>query len=319
MESKHKLISTEEAAKILGVCRQTVVNWISKGVMKAHKIGNFSMLDADTVKALTDTAQETEEAEMRLKELKQSISEQLEEAEREVRNIRRINGLTSRYAKVGVLSEIIEPLYTLVKSDKSLKRYEKGFRVLDLLARGKDLKYISEHEMGYHIQTLRAFALKAMRQIAKLRNYNEIIDENNKLRELNKFISFQYEQVLEEKRTLMARLNLESEKEEGLEYATEEDKATYHLLQTPICDLNLSVRAINVLKAMDIKTLGDLVQYNKSDFLRQRNLGKKTLIEIKDLLDSLNLDFGIDISFLMERINNTFNLERIKADGECAG
>ena len=63
-----------------------------------------------------------------------------------------------------------------------------------------------------------------------------------------------------------------------------------------LVDMNLSVRALNCLKAADVETLGDLVQYNKTDLLKFRNFGKKSLTELDDLLESLNLSFGTDIS-----------------------
>ncbi|MGC9330249.1 MAG: DNA-directed RNA polymerase subunit alpha [Bacteroidales bacterium] len=66
------------------------------------------------------------------------------------------------------------------------------------------------------------------------------------------------------------------------------------LLKTKLIDLDLSVRALNCLKAADIETLGDLVQYNKTDLLKFRNFGKKSLSELEKLLADLNLEFGID-------------------------
>ena len=68
------------------------------------------------------------------------------------------------------------------------------------------------------------------------------------------------------------------------------------LLKTKLVDMNLSVRALNCLKAADVATLGDLVQFNKNDLLKFRNFGRKSLTELDDLLESLNLSFGTDIS-----------------------
>ena len=68
------------------------------------------------------------------------------------------------------------------------------------------------------------------------------------------------------------------------------------LLKTKLVDMNLSVRALNCLQAADVETLGDLVQFNKNDLLKFRNFGKKSLTELDDLLESLNLSFGTDIS-----------------------
>ena len=68
------------------------------------------------------------------------------------------------------------------------------------------------------------------------------------------------------------------------------------LLKTKLVDMNLSVRALNCLKAADVETLGDLVQFNKNDLLKFRNFGKKSLTELDDLLEGLNLSFGTEIS-----------------------
>ncbi|MDY3063398.1 MAG: DNA-directed RNA polymerase subunit alpha [Bacteroidaceae bacterium] len=68
------------------------------------------------------------------------------------------------------------------------------------------------------------------------------------------------------------------------------------LLKQLLIDQNLSVRALNCLKAANVETIGDLVKFNKSDLLKFRNFGKKSLSELDDLLQSLNLSFGMDIS-----------------------
>ena len=83
-------------------------------------------------------------------------------------------------------------------------------------------------------------------------------------------------------------------------FANEEfDEEVLHmrqLLKTKLVDLDLSVRALNCLKAADVDTLGDLVTYNRNDLLKFRNFGKKSLTELDDLLDNMGLSFGMDIS-----------------------
>lgn len=68
------------------------------------------------------------------------------------------------------------------------------------------------------------------------------------------------------------------------------------LLKSKLSDMNLSVRALNCLKAADVDTVGDLVTFNKNDLLKFRNFGKKSLTELDELLETLNLSFGMDIS-----------------------
>ena len=68
------------------------------------------------------------------------------------------------------------------------------------------------------------------------------------------------------------------------------------LLKTKLSDQDLSVRALNCLKAAEVDTIGDLVKFNRSDLLKFRNFGKKSLTELDELLASLNLHFGMDVS-----------------------
>ena len=92
------------------------------------------------------------------------------------------------------------------------------------------------------------------------------------------------------------KITLENTDTEGNQEFDEEVLHMRQLLKTRLVDMNLSVRALNCLKAADVETLGDLVQYNKTDLLKFRNFGKKSLTELDDLLESLNLSFGTDIS-----------------------
>ena len=68
------------------------------------------------------------------------------------------------------------------------------------------------------------------------------------------------------------------------------------LLKTKLSDQDLSVRALNCLKAAEVDTIGDLVRFNRNDLLKFRNFGKKSLTELDELLASLNLHFGMDVS-----------------------
>ena len=92
------------------------------------------------------------------------------------------------------------------------------------------------------------------------------------------------------------KISLENQDIDGNQEFDEEILHMRQLLKTKLVDMNLSVRALNCLKAADVETLGDLVQYNKTDLLKFRNFGKKSLSELDDLLEGLNLSFGTDIS-----------------------
>lgn len=86
----------------------------------------------------------------------------------------------------------------------------------------------------------------------------------------------------------------ETVKEEVNEY-DEEALHMRQLLKTKLTDLDLSVRALNCLKAAEVETLGDLVTYTKNDLMKFRNFGKKSLTELEELVDNKGLQFGMDL------------------------
>ena len=89
---------------------------------------------------------------------------------------------------------------------------------------------------------------------------------------------------------------LESQAKEETKEVDEEILHMRKILKTELVDLDLSVRALNCLKAADIRTLAELVSYDVADMLKFRNFGKKSLTEIQDLVKSKGLSFGMNLS-----------------------
>lgn len=92
------------------------------------------------------------------------------------------------------------------------------------------------------------------------------------------------------------KITIDSDEKFANEEFDEEVLHMRQLLKTKLVDMDLSVRALNCLKAADVETLGELVTYNRNDLLKFRNFGKKSLTELDDLLNAMNLTFGMDIS-----------------------
>ena len=116
------------------------------------------------------------------------------------------------------------------------------------------------------------------------------IHPNDALKEAAKILIYHFMLFSDEK------ITLETPEADVNQEFDEDALHMRQLLKTRLVDMNLSVRALNCLKAADVETLGDLVQYNKTDLLKFRNFGKKSLSELDDLLESLKLSFGTDIS-----------------------
>ncbi len=92
------------------------------------------------------------------------------------------------------------------------------------------------------------------------------------------------------------KITLDADEKSTTEEFDEEVLHMRQLLKTKLVDLDLSVRALNCLKAAEVETLGDLVKFNRNDLLKFRNFGKKSLTELDELLESMGLTFGMDVS-----------------------
>jgi DNA-directed RNA polymerase subunit alpha len=116
------------------------------------------------------------------------------------------------------------------------------------------------------------------------------IHPKDALKEAAKILIFHFMLFSDEKITLDAE---EKRNEE------EFDETSLHmrqLLKTKLVDMDLSVRALNCLKAADVETLGELVSFNKNDLLKFRNFGKKSLTELEDLVQAKSLQFGMNVA-----------------------
>jgi DNA-directed RNA polymerase subunit alpha len=116
------------------------------------------------------------------------------------------------------------------------------------------------------------------------------INPKDALKEAAKILIFHFMLFSDEKITLEDEVKSETE---------EFDESSLHmrqLLKSKLVDLDLSVRALNCLKAADIETLGDLVSYNRNDLLKFRNFGKKSLTELEDLVEAKGLSFGMNVA-----------------------
>ncbi|MFT7331316.1 MAG: DNA-directed RNA polymerase subunit alpha [Roseivirga sp.] len=91
------------------------------------------------------------------------------------------------------------------------------------------------------------------------------------------------------------RITLEADEIAQTETYDEESLHMRQLLKTKLVDMDLSVRALNCLKAAEVDTLGDLVSFNKNDLMKFRNFGKKSLTELDELVHNKGLNFGMDL------------------------
>lgn len=116
------------------------------------------------------------------------------------------------------------------------------------------------------------------------------IHPKDALKEAAKILIFHFMLFSDEK------ITLDTEEKAATEEFDEDILHMRQLLKTKLTEQDLSVRALNCLKAAEVETLGELVRFQRSDLLKFRNFGKKSLSELDDLLASLNLHFGMDVA-----------------------
>ncbi|MBO5250120.1 MAG: DNA-directed RNA polymerase subunit alpha [Muribaculaceae bacterium] len=119
---------------------------------------------------------------------------------------------------------------------------------------------------------------------------NGSIHPKDALKEAAKILIYHFMLFSDEK------ITPEAAEADGNEEFDEEVLHMRQLLKSKLVDMDLSVRALNCLKSAEVETLGELVVFNKTDLLKFRNFGKKSLTELDELLANLNLSFGMDIS-----------------------
>ncbi len=153
-----------------------------------------------------------------------------------------------------------------------------------------DATFTPIKNVKYHIENFRVEQKTDYEKLIITVETDGSVTPKNALKEAAKILIKHFMLFSDEKITLDSINKLEEE---------EFDETSLHmrqLLKTKLVDLDLSVRALNCLKAADIETLGNLVEYNKNDLLKFRNFGKKSLTELDNLLQVKGLTFGMDIS-----------------------
>lgn len=112
--------------------------------------------------------------------------------------------------------------------------------------------------------------------------------------------------ILREHIQLFINFDIDQEEEQAVSQKDSERERVKKILLTPVDDLELSVRSHNCLKAANIKNLADLVRRDESEMLRFRNFGRKSLAELMEIVETLGLEFGMDVElYLKEEVDNS--------------
>ena len=290
-----RLLSRQEAADYLGVSRQTVSNWLESGIL--HDVGQkrHTLIDRKSLDGLLDTLRDLARMEENIKAAKQRTEALWKETLEKMDDVRRAHGIAYLTGEDAIRIEFLEMLIYLALDAGIISPREQ--RILSGIVRRKPIDGLAQED-GSGRANIMQIAHKAIRKVAGMNDYAAIRQELDVMRKKNALA----DQVISDQNEEIVRLKEElaryaGHKEEPVDEGDDEEILSMRqLLKTRLVDMDLSVRLLVCMKSQDIETLGDAVQYSKTDFLKFRNLGRKTLNELEELFDSLNLSFGMDVS-----------------------
>lgn len=272
-----RLITRKEAAELLDCEPQTITNWVEKGAINGHKVGNILMVDRESIehyfddfKALADMATKIADLKTEYKNIIKDQEALLDEA--------RGNSLTSQRAK-----EVfrMNQLTLISLSEGYLKDRESG--ILTEIIKGVKLEDIG-NAFGLTRERVMQIATKAANKLASIEDLKQIRDENKTLKEENNRLS--KENNLLKKYITDQRITIDAYENS--------DKLHSTIFEKRLIDLNLTVRTQNGLKSLNCDTLGDVVKLDISMLMKARNFGKKSLTEIDEFIKRLGLHWGMN-------------------------
>jgi excisionase family DNA binding protein len=309
-----RLLSRDEAALLLDVTPQTISNWVEKGVLKGHFVDRLLKIDKATVEKYFDTLSDLAFIEKRIFAAKRDLQLAEKELEKNLDDTRSAIHLLGKGVPAHLLNEIFSSIIE-ASGDDVLKEREKT--ILTMLLEGKDVEFVAE-EYGLTRSRIMQIVSHAVHKLATVKTFSELRREYKQL----VFDNTNFQNVIEALQNRVKKLerinNIDTAPVSEYDYLLGDKGGTFTaMMNTPVYDLDISVRSLNCLKGADVDTLYDLVKCNKTDLMKFRNFGKKSLTELEDLLESLHLHFGMDVDAIIaadsekmiwEKKSNVINL-----------
>ena len=282
--SKAKFISTSVAAKLAGVTSETIRNLCQAGTLQYQKRGILYYVSREDVEKYKSTIEAIYAA-------TKDINEYCAELEFDAENLRiKHEDYRERMMFLEMFPKRIvatlELLKAVVYNYKDINEEHDCFdpRYADVVLavlNGKPYREIAER-MKLKEPSIAAIWRKALRKFAYTMNRIDVLEKE--VERLNKEV--------ENRESIILDLNSKLDNQETIEQ--NEYKRMRILLAKDVCNLELSVRVLNVLRYAEINTLGDLVKLNRLDLMKFRNFGRKSLMELDELLENNGLSWNMD-------------------------
>lgn len=295
-----RFISRQQAARLLDVTDQTVSNWISKGVIMCRMVGSQTMIDRTSIEKYFDTLTD-------LSSISDSISEERRRLETEKAQLDAdLSDCLSARRLMG--HDVPERLFygvfrSLLSVASETRLPYRSAAILSRLLQGQSLDSVSK-EFDLSRERILQVVNRACFSISEMEDYDSLYEscrqKEHDLDDARCIIDSQKSRIAELEKTLEYRESARDELSVRCRKLLGPDGGEItKLLSTRIVDMKLTTRSLNCLRAADIKTLGQLVSYKRSDLLKFRNFGEKSFIELDDIINSLGLSWGMDVGAIL--------------------
>lgn len=284
-----RLITRQEAARLLDVSTQTVSNWIEKGYIKAHMLDNHLLVDRETIEQHFDSLQEWAHLEKAVEEKTEYLRKEDFNLEFEINDLLEARDRLKDDRLYGVYRWITE--YATMSADGLFT--EKQQKIFHRMINNGSADYIGK-ELGLSRSRVVDTFFNCLRKIAKVIDLAKTQEKWDEMEQENKRLKLQNASLIQQLNEYKANMAAQTATP-----SIPENEAKIKLLGSNFEEFAFSVRATNVLRGLGCVTMADVACLKKADLMNAKLCGKKTVEDIEKLLADHGLSLGSKLQFLL--------------------
>lgn len=284
-----RLITRQEAARLLNVSTQTVSNWIEKGYIKAHMLDNHLLVDRETIEQHFDSLQDLAHLEKTVKEKTEYLRKEDFNLEFEINDLLEARDRMKDERLYGVYRWITE--YATMSADGLFTEQQQ--KIFHRMIDNGSADYIGK-ELGLSRSRVVDTFFNCLRKIAKVIDLAKTQEKWDEMEQENKRLKLQNASLIQQLNEYKANMAAQTATP-----SIPENEAKIKLLGSNFEEFAFSVRATNVLRGLGCVTMADVACLKKADLLNAKLCGKKTVEDIEKLLADHGLSLGSKLHFLL--------------------
>jgi excisionase family DNA binding protein len=284
-----RLVTRQEAARLLNVSTQTVSNWIEKGYIKAHMLDNHLLVDRETIEQHFDSLQDLAHLEKTVKEKTEYLRKEDFNLEFEINDLLEARDRLKDERLYGVYRWIAE--YATRSADGMFTEQQQ--KILHRMMDNGSADYIGK-ELGLSRSRVVDTFFNCLRKIAKVIDLAKTQEKWDEMEQENKRLKLQNASLIQQLNEYKANMAAQTATP-----SIPENEAKIKLLGSNFEEFAFSVRATNVLRGLGCVTMADVACLKKADLMNAKLCGKKTVEDIEKLLAEHGLSLGSKLQLLM--------------------